>query len=172
MPFIRHVLKQNTRESYANWKQRVDEGCNFNYTTSIVDLFNFYLTEKPATRVLSGLEEDPLWKAFFKDCDHNGTNFDQIAPGVYRSNQPSHRRLARYRAMGIRTILYLRASSEKWAFHFERESLDALGMTMVSVPLHSRSAPTRDAVQALIAADQKEKLEALTQNEGSFGLPV
>ncbi|OZB17683.1 MAG: hypothetical protein B7X55_05960 [Rhodobacterales bacterium 34-62-10] len=52
----------------------------------------------------------------------------------------------------IRTVLYLRASSEKWAFHFERESLDALGMTMISAPLHSRSAPTRDAVQALIAA--------------------
>lgn len=29
-----------------------------------------------------------------------------------------------------------------------------------------------EVVQALIAADQKEKLEALTQNEGSFGLPV
>jgi len=96
-----------------------------------------------------------FWAYQFMDhaiLRHLWTNFDQIAPGVYRSNQPSHRRLARYRAMGIRTILYLRASSEKWAFHFERESLDALGMTMVSVPLHSRSAPTRDAVQALIAA--------------------
>ena len=76
MPFIKHVLKQNSRESFANWKNRVDEGCNFNYTTSIVDLFNFYLTEKPVTRVLGGLEDDPLWQAFFKDCDHNGTNFD------------------------------------------------------------------------------------------------
>jgi protein tyrosine/serine phosphatase len=83
---------------------------------------------------------------------HLWTNFDQIAPGVYRSNQPSHARLVRYRRMGIRTVLYLRASSEKWAFHFERESLAALGMTMTSVPLHSRSAPTREAVQALIAA--------------------
>ncbi len=83
---------------------------------------------------------------------HLWTNFDRIAPGVYRSNQPSHARLVRYRRMGIRTILYLRASSEKWAFHFERESLAALGMTMISVPLHSRSAPTREAVQALIAA--------------------
>jgi peptide chain release factor 1 len=29
-----------------------------------------------------------------------------------------------------------------------------------------------EVVNALIAADQQEKLEALTQNEESFGLPV
>ncbi|MDX5402882.1 MAG: tyrosine-protein phosphatase [Rhodobacterales bacterium] len=96
-----------------------------------------------------------FWAYQFMDhaiLRHLWSNFDQIAPGVYRSNQPGHWRLKRYRAMGIRTVLYLRASSEKWAFHFERESLDALGMTMISTPLHSRSAPTREAVQSLIAA--------------------
>ncbi|MFU8882781.1 MAG: fused DSP-PTPase phosphatase/NAD kinase-like protein [Rhodobacterales bacterium] len=83
---------------------------------------------------------------------HLWSNFDEIAPGVYRSNQPGHWRLQRYRRMGIHTVLYLRASSEKWAFHFERESLAALDMTMIGVPLHSRSAPTRKAVLDLIAA--------------------
>lgn len=82
---------------------------------------------------------------------HLWSNFDKVAPGVYRSNQPSHWRLKRYRRMGISTILYLRASSEKWAYHFERESLAALDMTMINVPLHSRSAPTRAALQSLIA---------------------
>lgn len=81
---------------------------------------------------------------------HVWSNFDEIAPGVYRSNQPGHWRLKRYRRMGIRTILYLRASSEKWAYHFERESVAALDMTMINVPLHSCSAPTRAAVQSLI----------------------
>ncbi len=95
-----------------------------------------------------------FWAYQFMDhaiLRHLWSNFDQIAPGVYRSNQPGHWRLKRYRAMGIRTILYLRASSEKWAFHFERESLEALDMRMINVPLHSRSAPTREAMQALIA---------------------
>ena len=95
-----------------------------------------------------------FWAYQFMDhaiLRHLWSNFDKIAPGVYRSNQPGHWRLKRYRAMGIRTVLYLRASSEKWAFHFERESLEALGMTMINVPLHSRSAPTREAMLALIA---------------------
>ena len=116
---------------------------------------------RPARLPSAGDLSDPgqrrraFWAYQFKDhaiLRHLWSNFDQIAPGVYRSNQPSHWRLKRYRGMGIRTVLYLRASSEKWAFHFERESLDALGMTMISVPLHSRSAPRREAVQALIAA--------------------
>ena len=102
-----------------------------------------------------GQRRRAFWAYQFMDhaiLRHVWSNFDQIAPGVYRSNQPGHWRLKRYRAMGIKTVLYLRASSEKWAFHFERESLDALGMTMISAPLHSRSAPTREAVQTLIAA--------------------
>jgi len=101
-----------------------------------------------------GQRRRAFWANQFLDhaiLRHVWSNFDQIAPGVYRSNQPGHWRLKRYAKMGIHTILYLRASSEKWAFHFERESLDALGMTMISAPLHSRSAPTREAVQTLIA---------------------
>lgn len=116
---------------------------------------------RPARLPSEGDLSDPaerrraFWAYQFMDhaiLRHVWSNFDQIAPGVYRSNQPGHWRLKRYRAMGIKTVLYLRASSEKWAFHFERESLDSLGMTMISAPLHSRSAPTRDAVQSLIAA--------------------
>jgi protein tyrosine/serine phosphatase len=116
---------------------------------------------RPARLPSEGDLSDPaerrraFWAYQFMDhaiLRHIWSNFDQIAPGVYRSNQPGHWRLKRYRAMGIKTVLYLRASSEKWAFHFERESLDSLGMTMISAPLHSRSAPTRDAVQGLIAA--------------------
>lgn len=100
-----------------------------------------------------GQRRRAFWAYQFMDhaiLRHLWSNFDQIAPGVYRSNQPAHWRLKRYREMGIRTVLYLRASSEKWAFHFERESLEALGMTMINVPLHSRSAPTREAMLTLI----------------------
>ena len=74
--FIKFVLKQNVRESSANWVQRIEEGVNFNYCAAIIDLFNFYLTEKPVTRVLGGLETDELWQQFLKDCDFKGTNFD------------------------------------------------------------------------------------------------
>ena len=42
--FIEEVIYQHPRESEVNWKQRKDDACVFNYATSIIDLFNFYLT--------------------------------------------------------------------------------------------------------------------------------
>ena len=83
---------------------------------------------------------------------HWWTNFDQIAPGVYRSNQPSHRRFERYAAMGIKSVLNLRGAGHHARYLFEKETVDALGLTMINVSLQARKAPTREAVQALIAA--------------------
>ena len=68
---------QNSRESYANWKERIDAGYNFNYCAAIIDLFNFYLTEKPAVRDLKVLEKDPQWQMFLNDADLKGVNFDE-----------------------------------------------------------------------------------------------
>ena len=69
--------EQNSRESYENWKARVDEGINFNYCKSIVDLFNFYLTEKKTTRNLKTLEVDIQWQMFLKDADLHGIDYDE-----------------------------------------------------------------------------------------------
>ncbi len=77
-PFIDYALQQHTRESSKNWKSRQDEGVCFNYSSIIIDLFNFYLTEKPAVRDLVSLQDDKLWKMFLKDADLYNTNFDVL----------------------------------------------------------------------------------------------
>ena len=71
---------QNTRESLKNYQERLEEAYSFNYVASIVDLFNFYLTEKPTIRDVkdAGLENDRQWKMFLKDCDQNGTDFEEF----------------------------------------------------------------------------------------------
>lgn len=74
--FIEMVIKQHPRETNANWLTRKEEAMVFNFAESIVDLFNFYLTEKAPIRDLGVLSNDPLWQMFQKDCDLNGTNFD------------------------------------------------------------------------------------------------
>ncbi len=76
MNFIKYCLGKNSRESLNNWKIRQSEGINFNFASSIVDLLNFYLTEKQPTRYLYGLDKDPLWEMFLQDCDYNSTNYD------------------------------------------------------------------------------------------------
>lgn len=75
-PFIQEVLLRNPRESDENYRQRISEAFNFNYPKAIVDLFNFYLTEKPNHRNLGDLTNDKQWQMFFKDCDLQNTNFD------------------------------------------------------------------------------------------------
>lgn len=77
-PFIEYALQKHTRESDTNWRYRQDEGICFNYSSIIIDLFNFYLTEKPAVRELGLLADDQLWKLFVKDADLYGTNFDVL----------------------------------------------------------------------------------------------
>jgi len=74
--FIDFALQQHTRESPANWANRQEEGVCFNYSSIVIDLFNFYLTEKPAVRDLGSLSNDKLWHMFLKDADLYSTNFD------------------------------------------------------------------------------------------------
>jgi len=77
-PFINYALEKHTRESDSNWKSRQKEGICFNYSSIVIDLFNFYLTEKPAVRELGSLTNSTLWEMFTKDADLYGTNFDVL----------------------------------------------------------------------------------------------
>ncbi|MBZ0129260.1 MAG: tyrosine-protein phosphatase [Rhodobacteraceae bacterium] len=74
------------------------------------------------------------------------TNFDQVAPGVYRSNQPSPARLARYRDRGIRSVLNLRGTSLYSYYLFEHEACAALGLSLTDINLFPTALPTREAI--------------------------
>ncbi len=67
------------------------------------------------------------------------TNLYEIAPGVWRSNQPAPARLARYRRMGIRTILNLRGAEPYSYYLFEREAAARLGIEIVDFKIHART---------------------------------
>ena len=79
-------------------------------------------------------------------------NFSEVAPGVYRSNHPEHKRFTAYKAKGIKTILNLRGENSEPPYLFEKESCDALGLTLVSVSLSARQAPVRERLLELITA--------------------
>jgi len=77
-PFIENALTQHPLESFKNWKSRIEEGICFNYSAAIVDLFNFYLTERAPVRHMGGVEQDKQWKMFEKDADLSGTDLDMF----------------------------------------------------------------------------------------------
>ena len=69
-------------------------------------------------------------------------NFDEIAPGAYRSNHPNHKRFETYAAMGIKTVLNLRGVAKQPHYLFEVESCAALGLTLVNKQMAARRAPS------------------------------
>ncbi|MBI1172103.1 protein tyrosine phosphatase [bacterium] len=72
------------------------------------------------------------------------TNLDEIAPGVWRANQPSPARLRTYqRKLGLKSVLNLRGAAQQGFYLFEAETCRALGLTLHDIGFSARSAPKR-----------------------------
>jgi len=69
------AIRRNERESYNNYMRRIREAYGFNYSSSIVEIFNMYLFKSPAKRDMGVLSEDKQWKMFETDCNLYGDNF-------------------------------------------------------------------------------------------------
>ncbi|MDA7426519.1 fused DSP-PTPase phosphatase/NAD kinase-like protein [Thalassococcus lentus] len=86
------------------------------------------------------------------------TNFWPVAPGVWRSNQPTHARFEKYAQMGIKTVVNLRGEDKHAHYLFEKESCEALGLTLVNAKLWAREAAPRsrivDVIEAIRAAER------------------
>lgn len=78
------------------------------------------------------------------------TNLAQIAPGVWRSNQPSPARIARYKRMGIERIISLRGFGENSYTLLERAACEKHGIEFIVTAFHARRAPPRDKLLRVI----------------------
>ena len=80
-------------------------------------------------------------------------NLHQIAPGVYRSNQPSDRQLlALHQRVGLKSVLNMRGKSQNSFYLFEAEACAALGIELIDLPMSASVAPTRERLEQVIAA--------------------
>ncbi|MEO0568281.1 MAG: tyrosine-protein phosphatase [Pseudomonadota bacterium] len=80
------------------------------------------------------------------------TNFFEIAPGVFRSNQPTHARFEKLKKQGVKTIINLRGSSGAAHYLVEEESCEQLGLTLISLNLNARYASEKQEILKLITA--------------------
>lgn len=81
------------------------------------------------------------------------TNFYEVAPEVYRSNQPTRFRFARMAAKrGIRTVINLRGEDKYSYYLFEKEACEAYGLELVDAKLMARKAASRDRITDVIDA--------------------
>jgi protein tyrosine/serine phosphatase len=77
-------------------------------------------------------------------------NFHQIAPGAFRSNQPSPARLKQFKDQGIRTVLNLRGVGEHSHYLFEKEACAELGLTLIDHRLYAADLASRQELLDLI----------------------
>lgn len=78
-------------------------------------------------------------------------NESQVAPGVWRSNQPDPRAIRALAARGIRAIVNLRGATEYGSYLLEADACRAAGIELVDLKFSSRSLPSRADVLALDA---------------------
>jgi protein tyrosine/serine phosphatase len=80
------------------------------------------------------------------------TNLDTVAPGVYRSNQPTRARFERMKALGVRTVINLRGTDRFAHYLFEQEICAELGLRLVDLRLWARKAAPAENILAVIDA--------------------
>ena len=79
------------------------------------------------------------------------TNQHELAPGVWRSNQPTLRRLRRLRDRhGLKTVVNLRGEDKFAHYLFHKENCERLGLELVDVKLHATSASNAKSYLHLI----------------------
>ncbi|WP_029032229.1 fused DSP-PTPase phosphatase/NAD kinase-like protein [Salinarimonas rosea] len=73
-------------------------------------------------------------------------NLHRVSSGLWRAAQPAPHQLARLRDEGLRTVVYLRGGREHGSWQLQKESCEALGLTLVDFVVRSRAAPDKEAL--------------------------
>lgn len=74
------------------------------------------------------------------------SNAHWLGPDLVRTNQPSPRQLARWKAKGIKTVINLRGARDEAYYWLEKDACQRLGLTLIDAPLDSRDVPGPDRV--------------------------
>lgn len=77
-PFTESIILKNERETISNWNTRIEEAVCFNYSSAVINIFSYFLTEKTVHREMAGLEQDPQWMLFAKNCNLENNSFEDF----------------------------------------------------------------------------------------------
>ena len=75
-------------------------------------------------------------------------NLHEVAPGMWRSNQPGPARVRAAAGMGIRTIINLRGPRDDGGWRLEAEACAKAGITLLDFTARSRAAPDKAMLHA------------------------
>ena len=85
-------------------------------------------------------------RIWFNNQHHIGPKSGDV---MYRSNQPSPKRIKQLAKGGIKTILNLRGQSDKGYYALEKEACEKHGITLVDFRMYSRDTPKKKSLHGL-----------------------
>ena len=88
-------------------------------------------------------------------------NEHEIAPDMWRCNQPSPSRIRKAADRGIRTIINLRGPRADGGWRLEAEACDRYGLTLMDFTARSRAAPDKQMLHAARALFDEIELPAM-----------
>ena len=88
-------------------------------------------------------------------------NLHEVAPGMWRSNQPGPSRVHAAAGMGIRTIINLRGPRDDGGWRLEAEACAQAGITLLDFTARSRAAPDKAMLHAARELFAEAKLPAM-----------
>ena len=88
-------------------------------------------------------------------------NEHEIAPGMWRCNQPSPGRIRIAADRGIKTIINLRGPRADGGWRLEAEACATYGLTLMDFTARSRAAPDKQMLHAAEALFTEMKLPAM-----------
>ncbi|MEC7616444.1 MAG: tyrosine-protein phosphatase [Pseudomonadota bacterium] len=88
-------------------------------------------------------------------------NLHEVAPGMWRSNQPGPSQVHAAAGMGIRTIINLRGPRDDGGWRLEAEACAQAGITLLDFTARSRAAPDKAMLHAARELFAEAKLPAM-----------
>lgn len=74
------------------------------------------------------------------------TNGAEVAPGMWRANQPLPWQFRRWARRGVRTVINLRGARACGSYALEKEVCAELGLALIDFPVESRGAPKPEMI--------------------------
>ena len=79
------------------------------------------------------------------------TNLAEITQGVSRSNQPTEKRLKRYKEAGLKTVINLRGWDNYAHYFLEERACKSLGIDLINFKLRARNAPSIEEINGFLS---------------------
>lgn len=123
------VFKKKFEKFDYEWRKNLEGGINsFSKRRSAI-LHSFWIDHE-----------------FLRKIYHNNFEIDQ---GVFRSNQPSPKRIEKWYERGIKTIINFRGATNQGAYFLEEEACKKFSIELINFPLYATKLPSSETILEL-----------------------